>query len=94
MYSDIKGTVFAAVPFGTDATHILLGYALFLITLVVFRRPLRSWPAVIPVLLVGAGMEVADLIRGQYWGQAAWDFVLFCLLPLVTVGIYRMGWAK
>lgn len=95
MYAQIKSLVFGAVPTGWDATQILIGYAVFLIVLLAFRRPIRTWWAVLPVGIIGLAIEVADMaLLGQGLATAVRDLVLFAILPLVTVTIYRMGWAK
>lgn len=95
MYATLKGVLWGAVPAGGDATEIVLGYSVFLITLLVFRRPLRTWWAALPTLIVGGLIGLLDvLVLGQGVGGALRDGVLFGLLPLVTVVVYRMGWAR
>lgn len=95
MYSSIKGVFWGAIPAGGDATEILLGYAVFLIALLIFRRPIANWWAALPVVILGAVIALLDVVAlGQGIGPAVRDLVLFCLLPVLTVLIYRMGWAK
>lgn len=95
MYSTIKGAIWGAIPAGGDATEILLGFVVFLIALLVFRRPIASWWSALPVVILGALIALLDVVAlGQGAGSAIRDLVLFSLLPVVTVLIYRMGWAK
>ena len=95
MYASFKATLWGAVPATGDATEILLGFAVFLITLLIFRRPIAKWWAALPVVIVGALIALLDvLVLGQSVGAAVMDLILFSLLPVVTVLIYRMGWAK
>lgn len=95
MYLDIKGSVFGAVPFGNDFTHMLVGMAVLLLTAIVFRRPVGRWATLVPVVAVSLAMELADvLLFAQDAGAAARDFVTFCLVPAVLVLSFRQGWAK
>lgn len=95
MYAHFKSLVFGMVPTGWDAAQILLGFAVFLITLVVFRRSVRTWWAFWPVLIVGLAVEAADMaLLGQDPARAVRDVVLFALLPLLTTFVFRLGWVK
>lgn len=95
MYAQIKSLIYGAIPTDWDAAQIIVGYIVFLITLLVFRQSIKAWWAFLPVLIVGLVIEIADMVfLGQDIATAARDLILFIILPLVTVFAYRMGWAK
>lgn len=95
MYYQIKGAIFGAVPFDSDATHVLLGFLVYLVAVLLFRRSVKDWWSVLPVVILSVIMEVVDMIAAnQSVAGAAEDFVLFVLLPLITTLVFRMGWAK
>jgi hypothetical protein len=80
---------------GGDATEFVLGFVIFLLTLLVFRRPLNSWWAALPTVICALMIALLDIL---VLGQGAWwalrDAALFSLTPVVMTLIYRMGWAK
>jgi hypothetical protein len=95
MYASVKGLIWGSVPAGGDATEILLGYGVFLITLLVFRRPSTSWWAALPTVILGAAIALLDVVAlGQGAGPALRDLVLFALLPVAATLIRRMGWTR
>ncbi|GAA0592730.1 hypothetical protein [Caenispirillum bisanense] len=95
MYLDIKRSVFGAIPFDNDFSHMLLGLVVLLVTVVVFRRPMGHWPTLAPVVLLSLAMELVDaLLYGQRAAAAAHDFVAACLVPAVLVVVFRQGWAR
>lgn len=95
MYLDIKRSIFGAIPFDNDFSHMLLGLTVLLVTVVVFRRPMGQWPTLAPVALLALAMELTDtLLFGQRAGAAAHDFVAACLVPAVLVVVFRQGWAR
>lgn len=95
MYLSVKHSVFNAVPFGNDFTHMLAGFLILLITVIVFRQPMGKWSTLLPVGLIALAMELADvLVYGQNASDAARDFVTFCLVPAILVLAFRQGWAK
>lgn len=95
MYLSIKGSIFGAIPFGNDFTHMLVGFAVLMITVIVFRQPMGRWTTLAPVGLIALAMELVDvLVYGQAAGAAARDFVTFSLVPAILVLAFRQGWAK
>lgn len=95
MYAQIKSLVFGAIPTDWDAVQILVGFVVFLMTLLVFRQSIKAWWGVLPVVIVAVAIEIADMVfLGQGILTAARDLILFCLLPLVMVFISRQGWIK
>ncbi len=95
MYSTFKSTIWGAIPLGSDATEIVLGFAVFLITLLFFRRPLASWWAALPTLACALLIALLDgLVLGQGMAAALVDAMLFSLVAVIMTLIYRMSWAK
>lgn len=90
-YQLLKLHILQAVPLAKDAVHIYIGFACLLVALLVLRRPLRSWWALLPGFLVAVGMEIFDL-RDDYvalghfrWGASFKDIVNTNVIPLVLV---------
>lgn len=90
-YQLLKLHVLQAVPLAKDAVHIYIGFGCLLFALLVLRRPLRSWWALLPGLLVAVGMEIFDL-RDDYaslghfrWGASFKDIVNANVIPLLLV---------
>jgi hypothetical protein len=95
MYASFKSSVWGALPLGGDATEILLGFVVFLLTLMVFRRPLNSWWAALPTVICALTIALLDiLVLGQGLGWTLRDAALFSVIPVVMTLIYRMSWAK
>lgn len=95
MYADIKGAIWGAVPFDGDATQILIGWTIYMIAILGFRRTIKRWSAPLPVLVLGLAIEIADMVLlGQSFAWSARDLLLFSLLPVLTTFFYRIGWAK
>ncbi|WP_404385817.1 hypothetical protein [Caenispirillum salinarum] len=95
MYLDFKNSLFGAIPFGNDFTHLVFGLVVLLVTAIVFRQPVGKWSTLLPVVLISLAMELTDvLVYGHDAGAAARDFVTFCLVPAILVLVFRQGWAK
>lgn len=80
----------AVLPLTKDAIHIYIGFVLLLIALIVFRRRLSSYQALIPGLLVSLVMEVFDLRDGYSLGASVHDIINTNLLPFVLVTLARL----
>jgi hypothetical protein len=80
----------AVLPLTKDAIHIYIGFLCLLIALIVFRRRLTSYWAIVPGLVVSIGMEVLDLRDGYNWVASAKDLVNTNLIPLVLVTLARL----
>jgi len=80
----------AVLPLTKDAIHIYIGFVLLLIALIVFRRRLSSYQALIPGLLVSLVMEVFDLRDGYSLGASVHDIINTNLLPFVFVTLARL----
>jgi hypothetical protein len=80
----------AVLPLTKDAIHIYIGFVLLLIALIVFRRRLSSYQALIPGLLVSLAMEVFDIRDGYSLGASVHDIINTNLLPFVLVTLARL----
>lgn len=80
----------AVLPLTKDAIHIYIGFLCLLIALIVFRRRLTSYWAVVPGLLVSVLMEILDLRDGYDWVASAKDLVNTNLIPVVLVTLARL----
>jgi hypothetical protein len=95
MYAQLKSLIYGAIPTDWDAAQIIVGFIVLMITLLVFRQSIKSWWAFLPVLIAGIVIEIADMVfLGQGIATAARDLILFTILPLITVLVYKMAWAK
>src|SRR5436305_4118 len=80
----------AVLPLTKDAIHIYIGFVGLLIGLIVFRRRLSSYQALIPGLLVSLAMEFFDLRDGYSVGASVHDIINTNLLPFVLVTLARL----
>lgn len=79
----------AILPLTKDAIHIYIGFLCLLLALILFRRKLSSFQALIPGLVVSVAMEVLDLRDGYDWLASAKDLVNTNLIPFVLVLLSR-----
>lgn len=95
MYSTIKSDVLAAIPGGWEADHLILGLLMYGVALTLARRPLRSWSAVLPTLVLGVSMESVDvLVIGQGFADAVRDLGFLVIAPILFTFCARQGWIK
>ena len=80
----------AVLPLTKDAIHVYIGFLCLLIALIVFRRRLTSYWAVVPGLVVSVLMEILDLRDGYNWVASAKDLVNTNLIPVVLVTLARL----
>lgn len=80
----------AVLPLTKDAIHVYIGFLCLLISLIVFRRRLTSYWAIVPGLVVSVLMEILDLRAGYGWGASAKDLVNTNLIPVVLVTLARL----
>ena len=80
----------AVLPLTKDAIHIYIGFLCLLIALIVFRRRLTSYWAVVPGLVVSVLLEILDLRDGYDWVASAKDLVNTNLIPVVLVTLARL----
>ena len=79
----------AVLPLTKDAIHIYIGFLCFLVALILFRRSLSSYAALVPGLLVSIALEVFDLRDGYGWLASFKDVVNTNLIPFVLVLLAR-----
>lgn len=89
-YQIFKLWVLAVIPLTKDAIHVYIGFLCLLIGLVVFRRRLSSYQALIPGLVVSLLLEVFDLRDGYSVSASLHDIVNTNLMPLVLVTLARL----
>jgi hypothetical protein len=80
----------AVLPLTKDAIHVYIGFVLLLVALIVFRRRLSSYQALIPGLLVSLLLEYFDLRDGYSVGASVHDIINTNLLPFVLVTLARL----
>jgi len=79
----------SVLPLTKDAIHIYVGFLCLLGSLIVWRRKLSSWWALLPGFLLSLLMEYFDLRDGFGWPASLHDVVNTNLLPLVLVLLAR-----
>lgn len=95
MYAAFKHTVWGSLPLSSDGRELILGFVVFLLTLLVLRRPLNSWWAALPTVICGGVIALLDiLVLGQSAPGALWDWLLFSVIAVIMTLIYRMSWAR
>ncbi len=89
-YQLFKLWVLAIIPLTKDAIHIYVGFAGLLVALILFRRRLSSYQALIPGFLVSVAMEALDLRDGYTLAASVHDIINTNLLPFVLVTFARL----
>lgn len=79
----------AVLPLTKDAIHIYIGFLCFLVALILFRRSLSSYAALVPGLVVSLALEVFDLRDGFGWLASLKDVVNTNLIPFILVLLAR-----
>jgi hypothetical protein len=79
----------SVLPLTKDAIHVYIGFLCLLLALILFRRRLGSFTALIPGLLVSITMEVLDLRDGYGWAESVKDLVNTNLIPFLLVLLTR-----
>jgi hypothetical protein len=79
----------SVLPLAKDAIHVYIGFLCLFLALVLFRRKLGSFTALIPGLVVAIAMEVLDLRDGYGLGESIKDIVNTNLLPFLLVLLAR-----
>jgi hypothetical protein len=89
-YQLLKLWFLATLPLTKDAIHVYIGFLCLLTALIVFRRRLSSYWALVPGLLVSVAMEVFDLRDGYGWAASVHDLINTNLLPFVLVTLAKL----
>jgi hypothetical protein len=79
----------SVLPLTKDAIHIYVGFLCLLGSLIVWRRKLTSFWALLPGFLLSLVMEYFDLRDGFGWAASLHDVVNTNLMPLVLVLLAR-----
>jgi hypothetical protein len=88
-YQLLKLGLLAVLPLAKDAIHVYIGFLCLLVALILFRRKLSSFTALIPGLLFACVLEVFDLRDGFAWKESVKDIVNTNLMPFVLVLLAR-----
>jgi hypothetical protein len=89
-YQIFKLWILAVLPLTKDAIHVYIGFLCLLAALIVLRRKLTSYQALIPGLLVSVTMEIFDLRDGYGWAASVHDLINTNLMPFVLVTLARL----
>jgi len=89
-YQLLKLWLLDTLPLTKDAIHVYIGFLCVMLALVVFRRRLASYWALVPGLLVSVTMEIIDLRDGYDWTASVKDLINTNLLPFVLVTLARL----
>lgn len=79
----------SVLPLTKDAIHIYIGVLCLLLALILFRRRLSSFTALIPGILVSMTMEIFDLRDGFGVLASLKDLVNTNLIPFLLVLLTR-----
>jgi hypothetical protein len=79
----------SVLPLTKDAIHVYIGFLCLMLALILFRRRLSSFTALIPGLLVSLTMEVFDLRDGYGWAASVKDLINTNLIPFLLVLLTR-----
>ncbi|HET9226203.1 MAG TPA: hypothetical protein VFR31_06025 [Thermoanaerobaculia bacterium] len=79
----------SVLPLTKDAIHVYIGFLCLLLALILFRRRLSSFTALIPGLVVSVAMEILDLRDGFGWAASLKDLVNTNLIPFLLVLLTR-----
>ncbi|HYN19389.1 MAG TPA: hypothetical protein VE078_00395 [Thermoanaerobaculia bacterium] len=79
----------SVLPLTKDAIHVYIGFLCLLLALIVFRRRLSSFTALIPGIIVSIAMEILDLRDGFGWLASLKDLVNTNLIPFLLVLLTR-----
>lgn len=95
MYADVRLTLFQLLPGNSETGQVYLGILLFVLLALALRRGLGHLAPIGVVILVGLGLEVADVVvLGQSARGAIPDLIHFVLAPLFLFGMSRFRLLK
>lgn len=79
----------SVLPLTKDAIHVYIGFLCLLLALILFRRSLGSFTALIPGLVVSITMEIFDLRDGYAWSESVKDLINTNMIPFLLVLLTR-----
>ncbi|GGF72809.1 hypothetical protein GCM10011332_28470 [Terasakiella brassicae] len=95
MYATIKSEVMTFFPFSNDATLIILGLLIWLVTGLIFRLPMTRLVCIAPLIMLTVAIEVADVMfLAQAPIRAVSDFAIMVFPISVIVFFQHQGWAR
>lgn len=99
-YPELKDLILSLVHLTKDAVHIYVGFLCLLVSVIVLRRSLASYSALILGLIVSCLMEILDLrytliITGSlHLAGSLHDLINTNLIPFLLVLLARRRWLK
>ena len=90
-FQEFKLQVVQLLHLAKDAIHVYVGFACFMIAVVLFRRSPRTIQALVPGLILSLLVEVVDLhddsrsVGHLRWAASVKDIVNTNLIPVVLV---------
>ena len=99
-YAELKAAILSFAELTKDAVHIYVGFFCLIAALVILRRPMTSYAALVPGLAVACVMEFLDLRlqfsagRALRWAGSLHALVNTNLIPFLLVLFARRRWFK
>ena len=99
-YQLLKIHILSVIHLSKDAIHVYLGLSIFFLWIILARKTIRSFKAVIPVLIAAVMMEALDL-RDDYtsfghlrWGASIHDLLNTAFWPFLIVLLSKLNLIK
>ena len=99
-YQLLKIHILSVIHLSKDAIHIYLGLSIFFLWILIARKTIRSFKAIIPVLIVAVVMEALDL-KDDYtsfghlrWGASIHDILNTVFWPFLIVLLFKLKLIK
>lgn len=94
MPENIRQQLFSTMPFSAEADCVLLGFGLFLLSLLVLRHQMREWSSLFLPSLLAVILAAIDIGLGKPLIEPLKGIVLTCLLPSITIVVCRLRWVR
>ncbi len=99
-YPELKDLILSIVLLTKDAVHIYVGFLCLLVSVIILRRSLASYSALILGLIVSCIMEILDLRHNLIFtgsvhlAGSLHDLINTNLIPCLLVFLARRRWLK
>ena len=99
-YPELKELILSLVQLTKDAVHIYVGFLCLLVSVIILRRSLASYSALILGLIVSCIMEIFDLrhnliVTGSlHLAGSLHDLINTNMIPFLLVLLTRWRWLK
>ena len=99
-YQMLKIHIQSILPLSKDAIHVHLGLWVFFLWAILFKKPLKSFKTILPVLALSLVMEMLDLrddftAFGRFrWWASLHDIINTVFWPLLIVLIFKLKLIK